>query len=299
MLLSRLSPGTRYLLHLLYPPPCLDHDPFWAKMVLETRLQHSLPFFVDRQIEFMKFWKLGRVDLLRILRQYGYPGSDAFKSAISRIFEASKSDGDQLFRAYVSTELLYTLQLMVEYDRFGMIVPYLNYLTAHFHNDWSRIRVVDYGCGASDIGLLLAQLGAKVTIVDLTGGRSRFAEWRYQCRNLNVSCRSLDSTDDYAEFPEGSVDLFVATEVFEHVRNPLRLLKIAATALRGEGILFDSMAGSFDRETKGDHLIEAIEIGNSLTYKKLYENCFEHLTDTPSAGFNFVFRRRNGVGFEA
>lgn len=290
--LSRFSPSIRYFLHLIYAPICLKSGLNWTYIVLQTRLHDRLPLFIDRQLEFMTFWNLNLIKLVRFYCINGYPGQEKYKKAIQQVFEESKSDNDQLHKAYVSTELHYTLQLMVEYERFSMIIPYLDILTDYFCGNWSNVTVVDYGCGASDIGILLAKLGAKVIIVDLNGKRSKFAEWRYLIRGLTVACREVNSMDEYAEFGEGSIDLFIVTEVFEHVRNPMRLLQIIATSLRSGGILFDSMGGKFDRDIVGDHLIEAIEIGNSTEYKKYYAENFKHFEIVQHEDLNFAFIRQ-------
>lgn len=153
-------------------------------------------------------------------------------------------------------------------------------------NTWSR---GDFQLG---MGLLFALLGARVTFVELACGRADFVSWRYKTRGLNVQSRILNSAGDFAEFEAGTVDLMVATEIFEHVRNPLRLLQIIATALRPGGLLFDSMGGQFDRDAEGDHLEEAICVGNSQAYIRFYEAEFLHLRDTPGQGRNFLFERR-------
>ena len=65
-------------------------------------------------------------------------------------------------------------------------------------------------------------------------------------------------------------DLVIIIEVFEHVRDPFSLLKMLTVSLKKDGLLFDSMAGSFDRLVEGDHLAESIKIGNSKEYRSYF-----------------------------
>ena len=291
--LRRRAPWIAYLAELVSAPPSLDVDSHVRKLILATRLHAAWPLRLDRQYELMEFLELRWKDVRGIYSKVGYPGSEQFKSHIARVFESSKATDEQLRLAYKQTELLYTTQLMVEYDRFGMVAPYVDFLCSHFGGSLKGIHVVDYGCGVSDIGLLFATLGASVTIVDLEGMRGDFARWRYDRRGIAVGWCLLQSTEAFAKFDDASVDLFIATEVFEHIRDPLRLLQLAARSLKRGGILFDSMGGEFDREVEGDHLAESIAIGNSEEFRSFYKQHFDHLAATPSPGLNYLFQRKS------
>jgi hypothetical protein len=67
------------------------------------------------------------------------------------------------------------------------------------------------------------------------------------------------------------------------------LLTKFAEALKVGALLFDSMAGSFEREIIGDHLEEAIRIGKSEEYKQYYSTHFHHVI--PKENSKCLFKR--------
>ncbi len=85
-------------------------------------------------------------------------------------------------------------------------------------------------------------------------------------------------------------DLIVATELFEHVRDPLKLVKRITYGLKTNGLLIDSMGGVFDRKIGGDHLKESIKIGNSKKYKKYYNKNFRQIKMNDQ-NLNYLFRK--------
>src|SRR6185436_3201747 len=55
-------------------------------------------------------------------------------------------------------------------------------------------RVLDYGCGTSDHGLLFAIAGYQVAIADIPS-KVRFAAWRFTRRRLPVEVIEIDNTN--------------------------------------------------------------------------------------------------------
>jgi len=164
-----------------------------------------------------------------------------------------------------------------------MVLGYLDTLFALHGNgtsSLSRWKVLDYGCGVSDIGLLLALLGAQVTICDLADQKLSFAEWRYRRRQLEVEVIPINNPEETPPLKKGSYDLIIATEVLEHVPDPLLCLRALTGALRPEGFLFNSMENGFDRNIGGDHLQAAISIGKSDDYQSYYQSNYFPLSQS-------------------
>ena len=77
--------------------------------------------------------------------------------------------------------------------------------------------------------------------------------------------------------PKSEYNLIFATEIFEHVRDPLILLKNLTKSLNVNGFMIDSMGGVFERELVGDHLEEALKIGKSKEYSKYYNEHYKQI----------------------
>jgi 2-polyprenyl-3-methyl-5-hydroxy-6-metoxy-1,4-benzoquinol methylase len=60
-------------------------------------------------------------------------------------------------------------------------------------------NVLDYGCGVSDVGLLLAQNGFDVTLADLELPKLEFAKKRFIWRGLDIKAIGINDTEKLAE----------------------------------------------------------------------------------------------------
>jgi 2-polyprenyl-3-methyl-5-hydroxy-6-metoxy-1,4-benzoquinol methylase len=181
---------------------------------------------------------------------------------------------------------------MLAFERYSMMSNYLDTLFVQHGKRKKSLdgwRVLDYGCGVSDIGILLALLGAQVTICDLADPKLSFAEWRYRRRKLNAEVIPIENPEESLSLNKDYYDLIVATEVFEHIPNPLQCLKALTGALRSEGLLFNSMGNGFDRNIGGDHLESAIIIGKSEEYQRYYQA--NYVPFGQSGGMSYLFRK--------
>ena len=102
---------------------------------------------------------------------------------------------------------------------------------------------------------------------------------------------AINDTEYIPDLGQNKYNLIVATEVFEHIRNPLRLLKEITKSLCPRGLLFDSMGGKFEREIQGDHLEEAAYIGNSEGYRSFYRENYLPINDFGES--TFFFQRKS------
>lgn len=149
---------------------------------------------------------------------------------------------------------------------------------------------LDYGCGVSDIGLFFCSFGAKLTICDLDNERFDFVVATFKRRGYQPKIIRINDTETYPELLKNEYDLIIATELFEHIRNPLRLLKNFTNAIKSGGYLFDSMAGDFQRDDRPHHLKEAFRIGRSQEYSDFHKSHFIHLL--PNSELRFLFKKR-------
>jgi len=74
-------------------------------------------------------------------------------------------------------------------------------------------------------------------------------------------------TETLPDLPKDRYCLAIATEILEHVRDPLAVLRRMTESLTARGLLFSSMGLGFEREAGGDHLSEAIRLGQTAAYR--------------------------------
>jgi 2-polyprenyl-3-methyl-5-hydroxy-6-metoxy-1,4-benzoquinol methylase len=261
----------------------------WYREIKKTQLDESKPLFLDRQSEIKEFFSVSDSDLLGHYLRYGFPNTNKFREHYFQAFYGL-TDRDNLKKAYDSCSFDYALRLMLAYERYSTVTDYLDFIVEDSRKNLGDFRVLDYGCGVSDIGLLFASFGANVTICDLDNLRFDFTIWRFKKRGLNPEVIRVIDTEAYPELPGSEFDLIIATELFEHVRNPLELLRNFTKALKSAGYLFDSMGGNFERDERPHHLKEAFEIGQSNEYVEFYSSHYVHLF--PGKDLRYLFRRR-------
>lgn len=259
----------------------------WYKSIKRTQLDSRNPLFMDRQKEIKEYFNKSNLNLAVYYLKNGWPNSNRFKHYYIKSFEG-KTGPDKLKNAYDSIGFAYTLRLMLAYERYSMICDYLDCMISDSNKNLDQFDVLDYGCGVSDIGLLFSLFGSKVTIADLDNDRFNFVIWRFHRRGYNPQVIRISSTEIYPELPESKFDLIIATELFEHVRDPMKLLSNFTKSLKRGGYLFDSMGGRFERDDRPHHLNEAFKIGQSRRYREYYENNYLQLSpnDLP-----YLFKR--------
>ncbi|MBS3172161.1 class I SAM-dependent methyltransferase [Candidatus Woesearchaeota archaeon] len=247
----------------------------WNSNIKSLKIKRHLTIFNDRELEFKNYFRINNLFLFKYYLRNNFPRTMIFADKITKYYQDSVDNDIDLNNAHKNSEFDYLLRLMMAYTRFTMILPYLDFIKNN--NKISEMKILDYGCGVSDIGILFASLGADVTISEISGTRLDFAKKRYDNRGFKVTCIPINGPSHYPVLEENKYDLIIATELFEHVRDPFKLLKNFTNALKIGGYLFDSMGGNFDRPIKGDHLKESIQIGNSIDYINFYKYHFDQL----------------------
>ena len=245
----------------------------------------SRSVYADRFWEWRSFYGISRLGAIRWFVMNGWPFSRQMHHSLMAKFDGNTS-GKNLFQTYDSTSLHYSAELMLSMHRVQWIWRFIPDIKSVI--DLSKCQVLEYGCGVSDLGLLMARLGASVTIVDLLNRKLSFAIWRYQTRGLKVNNIGVLDTDSVPGLEAEQYDIVFATEILEHVHDPLLLLQALTESLRMGGLLFSSMGLSFEREIGGDHLPEAVAIGQSKEYESYFHQHYKLLATREEHPWLFI-----------
>jgi cyclopropane fatty-acyl-phospholipid synthase-like methyltransferase len=108
-----------------------------------------------------------------------------------------------------------------------------------------EVVILDFGCGLAQksrsIAKKLKAIGRKthLLLADISTIRKDFLIWL--CENEQISCTFYDCTEakPIPEFP--AFDVLVATEVFEHVNNPVKYFDILNQNLKTNGIMITNV----------------------------------------------------------
>ena len=120
-------------------------------------------------------------------------------------------------------------------------------------------RVLDYGCGAGDLGIYFSINGHATTFVDIEDGILKYVKKRLKNRQIHDECIGVSIEQQLPKL-ENEYDIIICVEVLEHVRNPLELIYFLINHMNDDGIL---MLGSFpfhDTNSRGDHLESALSM---------------------------------------
>lgn len=92
-------------------------------------------------------------------------------------------------------------------------------------------RVIEIGPGSGGFALLARQAGYDVTVIDMSASACRFIA-------DEVKVRAVHATDEAESLAaEPPADVIALWHVIEHLREPFRLLEVAATRLTPTGVL--------------------------------------------------------------
>jgi len=136
--------------------------------------------------------------------------------------------------------------------------------------------VVDYGCGLAYTSFEIAKMekGAHVILVDLDCIHLEFTEFRFKKYDLDFEVIKIDKNNPYPLLPKHNI--CIATEVMEHVYQPLTVYQNILGSLESGGILYgnfeDHEGGMFHVSPKLHELREKLSQDfiqlDMLSYKK-------------------------------
>lgn len=221
-----------------------------AGLAKSTQRNPELDLADDRRLEFAEFYNLTDAEACQVESVYN-------KQALEDHFNNVETDAG-LMKNYRDASFLYTGRLMMAYTRFPTAWKLAQYLNSvYLPSRRKQIRVLDYGCGVADYGLAFAKQGYQVTICDIEGGNLDFAKWRFENRNIPVEVVPVTDNDLYPPLP--AHDVVLSGELFEHIREPLLVMKNIHSCLCKNGFFWHSGYPEVEREVGGDHLPEAAE----------------------------------------
>jgi 2-polyprenyl-3-methyl-5-hydroxy-6-metoxy-1,4-benzoquinol methylase len=238
----------------------------------KIQLIRHLPHYLDRLIEVLRLYPLSIKIFIKICSNNDFPDTAFFKEKF--ISEFGDTDPATLYQSYKAKDDLYTLRLMLTYNRIDFIHPYFEQIKKLVKSE--KPSALDYGAGVSDIGLYLAAKGWEVTVTELDTRKAEFIKKRFEKRGFNLNLIKMNNTEDIPEINK-QFDLIIATEILEHYRRPTELIIFFYEHLRPAGLLINSLGNGFEREKGGDHLDESLKEGNSIEYKKNFEEKFKQI----------------------
>jgi SAM-dependent methyltransferase len=151
---------------------------------------------------------------------------------------------------------------MLSYTRFPEAYAIVKYFNSVYRKTKRHsLNVLDYGCSIADYGLALACNGYNVTLCDIKDGNIEIGKQRFEKRHLKYSTITVSLHNLYPQF--SNIDIVVAGEVFEHLRDPLTVVKNIYNGLNNNGYLWVSSYPVIEAELgekHPDHLPEAAEL---------------------------------------
>ena len=94
----------------------------------------------------------------------------------------------------------------------------------------SSRKILDFGCGIGQDGILFAEAGFEVTLADLPGKTFDFAKWRVERRGLKIK---LVNSDELSQ----KYDAILCFDVLEHLWEPREIVEYLCNHLSDNGIL--------------------------------------------------------------
>jgi len=207
------------------PPDFASSPSFEAKFVTEDDLE-----------DLATFAGMTREACLERLR------SHATAELTKAWHQANPKTTQEILLFYRSTDL-YVWELM-QWHASPARRPYweaLETFATRFAPNAGYRSVYDFGCGIGTDALFLAARGYEVTLVDVGGPAFRFARHRFERRGIKA--RFLESDSPFPS-PDRKYDAIVCFDVFEHLEDPLRAVRLLVRALRPRGILVQ--VGNFE-----------------------------------------------------
>lgn len=157
-----------------------------------------------------------------------------------------------------------------EYSLLGAIKFY-HYILPYVENK----IILDVGCGYGYGSYLLAHKAKSVVGIDIQINRIKIAKNIYQKDNIKFYW--LDALSLNKKFCNNSFDVVVASQFIEHIKKPVKFLKIVYNLLSDNGLLILSTPNKIFRKTYGkpwnpEHVQEFDELSLKELILKVFKD---------------------------
>lgn len=129
-----------------------------------------------------------------------------------------KEDRRRIFKEYKGEKDEPVERMMVKYDRYSEANRILDFFRKNY-GGVKRKKILDFGCGVGDYGLLFAREKAIVDFYDYKPYVD-FVQYRARLENLPCKYICIGEPIHYVNY-----DLIVFGEVLDHLDDPLEVLK--------------------------------------------------------------------------
>ncbi|MDY7005636.1 MAG: methyltransferase domain-containing protein [Cyanobacteriota bacterium] len=223
--------------------------------IKQLQINPELDVFDDRAQELAMYWGIREDEVKKIYEEFNVKKTKRPPKFVAETLETIINSylDKQRLRANLSRMML----KYYRYDTALKVVKCLNSLV--LPNMRPKTKVLDYGCGVADHGLVFAKNGYYPAICDLSGGKIEFAEFRFEIRKIEVSIYPVTKEVEYPKIESKSVDVIVTSELLEHLRSPLQCLKNMYNFLNDSGYLWFSDFPMKPKTVGGDHLQSAAD----------------------------------------
>lgn len=137
--------------------------------------------------------------------------------------------------------------------------------------------IVDYGCGPAYISFEIGKINknAQIYLVDINSLVSEFTQFRFKKHGIKAEFIQIDENNLYPQLP--ACNICIATEVMEHIVEPLRAYQNIFNSLKRGAILYGDFSDhdphmfhvSPSLVTLREKISQNFERINPLTYRKL------------------------------
>jgi 2-polyprenyl-3-methyl-5-hydroxy-6-metoxy-1,4-benzoquinol methylase len=249
-----------------------------------TQVNTNLDLSDDRATELAEFFKVSKAE---IIQQYHELNVYNSRKPEKPLF--IDQDHKSVIASYLDPVFLMQslTRLMLKYDRFDLAYKILLAMSRDRGSDnYMGITILDYGCGAADYALMFALQGARPVIADIAGGPVEFASFRMQRRSIDHNVIKVSAEIEYPSLPK--VDIINATEVLEHVDDPIRLILRFAHALNPGGYFTFSDYPRKPKTIGGAHLRSAADRRSDALL--LLNDLFTERWADPAVGYIYRVR---------
>ncbi len=256
-----------------------------ATLATMTQIDKSLPLYDDRADEIAAFYGKTRAEIVATYRAYNI---EKTKRPPAGLF--SNGDHVTVMNSYLNEHFMVQslTRLMLHYNRFKLTTICVNALQPLYPDGFQGLRVVDYGAGAADFALSFFVHGAQPILCDFQGGPVEFAASRFTLRGGAPEVVPVTLDNPYPDLPP--CDIVNATEVLEHVIDPLKVMFNIWNALSPTGIFIFSQYPMRSKSVGGAHLQSAADLREKA---RLFLNLlFERIPVEVEDGNVFIYRKR-------